>query len=71
MENLSTEQFVGLTKKYALELEKLSLTDHTCLVNVLMRLCERRQALFMEQMNENAARAKQEQETAPHLIHKA
>jgi hypothetical protein len=70
VENLTTEQFAGRAKKLALELEQLSLTDHTCLVNVLMRLCERRQALYLEQVNTNTERQQREAQHAPHLITK-
>ena len=70
IENLTTEQFAGRAKKLALEFEQLSLTDHTCLVNVLMRLCERRQALYLEQVNANTERQNQEAQGTPHLITK-
>jgi hypothetical protein len=67
-QHLSPQEFQSRAKQYALELEKISLTDHTCLVNILMRLCERRQAIRLEEINANAERQQLEAQGAPHLV---
>jgi hypothetical protein len=69
-QHLTPQQFQAVAKENAMALERLSLTDHTCLVNILMRLCERRQAIRLEEINANAERQQQEAQGAPHLITK-
>lgn len=69
-ENMTTEKLVGVTKKYAFELDAMSIADHTAIVNILLQLCQRRQIVRVDEINANAERAESEVSgrPAPHLI---
>lgn len=66
--NMSKEQIIGTAKKYALEFEAMTLVDHTCIVNILLQLCQRRQAMRVDEINSNIDRTQQEAVGAPHLV---